>query len=152
MKPIKLFISYSHKDDDLRAELEDHLSLLKRQGFIETWFDRKIEAGDEFDTVIQENLNSSDIFLLLISRHFFASNYCYEKEMTYALKRHDEKRGRVIPVILRDCDWKIAPFQKLKALPDDGKAVTSSAWRNHDEAFTKVTAGIRELIENMSRP
>jgi len=150
-KPIKLFISYSHKDDDLRAELNEHLTSLKREGIIETWFDRMIEAGDEFDLAIEEHLNSADIILLLISRHFFASDYCYDKEMTQALKRHDEKRAKVVPVILRDCVWKIAPFQKLKALPDDGKAVTSSAWRNNDEAFTRVTAEIQEMVDKMSR-
>src|SRR5271157_5193505 len=30
--PIRLFYSYSHKDEELRKELEDHLSLLRRQG------------------------------------------------------------------------------------------------------------------------
>ena len=37
-----LFFSYSHKDRDLRDELEIHLSALKRQGLISTWSDRRI--------------------------------------------------------------------------------------------------------------
>lgn len=42
---IRLFYSYSHKDEILRNKLETHLKLLQRQGLIETWQDRKIEAG-----------------------------------------------------------------------------------------------------------
>jgi hypothetical protein len=38
---VKLFFSYSHKDEDLRDELEIHLSALKRQGIISTWHDRR---------------------------------------------------------------------------------------------------------------
>ena len=31
-EPIRLFYSYSHQDEELRKELEDHLSLLRRKG------------------------------------------------------------------------------------------------------------------------
>ena len=43
--PIELFISYSHKDEALREQLGTHLSLLKRQGVIDEWHDRRIGAG-----------------------------------------------------------------------------------------------------------
>ena len=45
--PISLFYSYSHKDEALREKLETHLSLLKNQGVIRDWHDRRIEAGTE---------------------------------------------------------------------------------------------------------
>ena len=32
--PIELFYSYAHTDEPLRKELEKHLSLLKRQGYL----------------------------------------------------------------------------------------------------------------------
>ena len=38
---IRLFYSYSHKDEALRDALATHLSLLKRQGLIEGWHDRE---------------------------------------------------------------------------------------------------------------
>lgn len=34
-----VFMSYSHRDEDLRDELEKHLTGLKRQGVITTWHD-----------------------------------------------------------------------------------------------------------------
>jgi hypothetical protein len=37
-----LFFSYSHKDEALRDKLEVHLAMLKRQGILETWHDRRI--------------------------------------------------------------------------------------------------------------
>ena len=65
-----LFFSYSHKDEDLRDQLEVHLSTLKRQGLLSSWHDRRILAGAEFGNAIDENLDSSDIILLLISPDF----------------------------------------------------------------------------------
>ena len=34
-----VFFSYSHADEDLRDQLEKQLSMLKRQGAIDTWHD-----------------------------------------------------------------------------------------------------------------
>ena len=82
-----LFFSYSHKDEDLRNELEVHLSALKRQGIISTWHDRRITAGTELDGAIDRNLNSADIILLLVSPDFINSDYCYKIERKRALRR-----------------------------------------------------------------
>jgi hypothetical protein len=45
--PIRLFISYSHKDESLREKLGDHLAALRREGVIDLWHDRKITAGED---------------------------------------------------------------------------------------------------------
>ena len=38
---MKLFYSYSHKDVDYRNELEKHLSVLRSNGLVESWYDKK---------------------------------------------------------------------------------------------------------------
>jgi len=70
-----VFFSYSHADEALRDQLEKQLSILRRQGVIETWHDRRIGAGEEIDKAISENLVSADIILLLISPDFINSDY-----------------------------------------------------------------------------
>ena len=146
--PIRLFYSYSHKDEVLRDELEEALALLKRQGHIAEWHDRSIVAGQDWADQISENLESAQIILLLVSSSFLASDYCYGKEMGRALERHQKKEAVVIPVIIRPCDWSGAPFGKLQSLPKDAKAVTS--WANKDEAWTDVARGIRRAVESMT--
>lgn len=145
----KLFFSYCHADEALRDRLEVHLSLMKNQGLIETWHDRGITAGSNVDETIDENLESADVILLLISADFIASRYCFAIEMKRALQRHDEGTARVIPVILEPCDWHTAPFGKLLAVPKDGKAVTT--WPNQAEAWMDVTRQIRKAIEELER-
>jgi hypothetical protein len=122
----KVFFSYSHVDEALRDRLEIHLSLLKRQGLIESWHDRRITAGSDLDASISKNLEEADVILLLVSADFIASEYCYSREMTRALERHWEDSARVIPVILQPCDWYGAPFGKLLAAPKDGKAAVAA--------------------------
>lgn len=67
--------------------------------------------------------------------------------MTRALERHEAGSARVIPVLLRDCDWHPLPFGKLIAVPKDGKAVT--LWNDVDEAFADVAREIRRVVEGM---
>ena len=142
---ITIFYSYAHEDEILRNELEKHLSLLKRQGRVDGWYDRNISAGTEWMQEINTHLNTASIILLLISPDYISSDYCFSFEMTRALERHNAKEAHVIPIILRPVDWQSAPFGILQALPPEGRPITS--WVNHDEAFFQVTIGIRKAIQ-----
>jgi hypothetical protein len=146
----RLFFSYSHKDEALRDRLEVHLSVLKREGAISVWHDRRIAAGDEFDRRIDEELERADIILLLISADFLASDYCHDVEMQRALQRHAERSARVIPIILKPCDWQHSPFGNLLAAPTDGKPVTR--WVDEDEAFLDVVRKIRAALPTSGDP
>lgn len=142
-----IFFSYSHKDEVLRNELEAHLALLKHEGLVESWHDRRIVAGEEVDEAIFSQLETANIILLLVSSDFMSSNYCYSREMTRAMERHYAQEAKVIPIILRHCDWNNAPFGKLMAVPRDAKPVTS--WPDRDEAFTDVAKQIRQAVEGL---
>jgi len=63
------------------------------------------------------------------------------------MERHRCGETRVIPIILRPCDWQSAPFGKLKALPTDSKPVTKH--QTLDDAFLDITRAIREVIQQL---
>ena len=125
MQAVEVFYSYAHKDEKLRNALVEHLSTLRRQGYISEWHDRHILAGTDWAQEIDAHLNSASLILLLISPSFIASDYCYGIEMQRALERHHARQARVIPVILRPTDLSGTPFAALQFLPTDGKAVTT---------------------------
>lgn len=147
---VELFYSYAHEDESFRDEIEKHLSILKRNGLILAWHDRRIGAGDEWRDQIDGHTRSAGIILLLISPDFLASDYCYNIEMKLALERHTKGAAVVVPIILRPVDWSDAPFAQLQALPRDGKAVTT--WANRDEAFASVAQGIHAIVTNFVAP
>ena len=141
---MKAFISYSHRDDWARERLHTHLEMLRREGQIEDWYDREILAGDDIDDEISEQLESCELFLPLVSPDFLASRYCYEREMTRALKRHDAGEVRVVPIIIEPCDWANSPLKRLKALPRNGKPVV--VWTNQNTAFLDVVTELRRIV------
>ncbi len=145
----QVFFSYCHKDEDLRDRLEAHLSMLKRDGVIETWHDRRISAGEEWKGKIDGALEQADVILLLVSADFLNSYYCFDVELRRAMQRHVAGEARVIPIILKHCDWHSASFGKLQAAPRDGKPIVS--WTDLDEAFLNVVQMLRTAITSLSK-
>jgi internalin A len=145
--PVRLFYSYSHKDEKLRNQMDTHLKILEHRRLILPWHDRQIDAGEDWKKQIDANLDSAHIILLLVSADFIASEYCYQKEMKRALERHKKGEAVVIPIILRETHLKDAPFADLQALPENAKAVTS--WSKRDAAWKNISEGIEKVVEEI---
>lgn len=148
--PLRVFCSYAHKDERLLNDLNVRLASLRRAGLVESWDDREIPAGTAWAEALTEELRSADVILLLISPDFVASEFCYTKEMLFAIDRHEDGTALVIPIIVRPTPlWEQHPFGQMEALPKKGKPVTS--WRDRDAAWENVTDGIYKAIEVFRR-
>lgn len=149
---VTLFYSYAHEDEPLRDELAGHLKILERRGLIQAWHDRKIVAGQDWAQAIDENLDSAELVLLLISKDFVESDYCFGVELKRTMERQAAKACEVVPIFVRAVsleaeDAEDFPFMKLQGLPTDLKAVTS--WANRDEAWTNVAKGLRATVSGI---
>jgi small GTP-binding protein len=144
---LKIFISYSHKDEVFKDELVTMLTGLQNRGIVDTWQDRRIEPGDEWNKSIQNAMNECDLALLLVSPDYIASRFIQQEEQPKLLRRRHEMQVRVIPIIVRPCTWKSEPVLKdLQVLPQDGKAVITFNPENgeRDQVWTDIANAIQE--------
>src|SRR4030095_7249698 len=130
--------------------LAKRLSALEDEGLIVVWHDRKITGGREWAGAIDDALRSADIVLLLISADFLDSDYCNDVELTEAIRRHDAAQARVVPVILRSCDWEHSRFARCNALPPDGVPVVEA--EHPDQRFVAVARGLRAIVAELTSP
>lgn len=142
---MKAFISYSHRDEGMLARFHTHLAMLRREGGIAEWFDRRILAGGEIDREIARELESAELFLCLVSPDFLNSRYCYDREMQRALELNRGGTLHIVPIVLEPCDWLASPLGQFKALPQDGKPI--STWTNKDAGWLDVVTELRRLVE-----
>lgn len=142
--PTKVFISYSHKDEEFKNSLTEHLAGLVRSGTISEWNDRKIVAGTDWSHKIDENLRNADLILFLISSSFLSSDYCVNIEAETALSMHNSGEAQLIPIVIRAVDWSDTPLSKLQGLPKDAQPIAS--WPDKDEAWVNVIQGIKKHI------
>lgn len=146
---LKLFISYSHKDNKESnpyiERFEKHMAPLVNEGIIEIWYDKKVLPGEDYKNKIKDKLGGSEIICLFISSNFLSSAECMkEKEQSIELK--NKKSVQVIPIILSACGWKDDnDISKLLALPTDG--IPISSFSNQDEAWLDVYNGLKRVIE-----
>jgi len=147
-QPTTTFISYAHKDEPLRAELDTHLKPLVRTGELDAWHDRSITPGEKWEGQINDNLQRADIVLLLLSPDFIASDYCH-KEMEIALQREAAGQTRVVPIVARPCGWQHIPVHANQALPKDGRPVADAGHEqgHRDAAWVQVEDGIRRVLK-----
>ena len=141
----KAFFSYSKQDREFLQQFLGHLIGLQEGGKISPWEDQQILPGGEWDEEIRNELATADIIFLLVSSDFLNTKYIREVEIKEAMKRHDNGDARVIPIILRSCNWKGMPFGKLNGLPRNGEPVAS--FPDRDQAWTEVVKEIEALIE-----
>ena len=144
--PKKVFISYSHKDEEIKDKLITSLSSLTRTNKIILWHDGDIVGGQEWNTEIFKHFRSADIIVLLISSDFIASDFCFSKELKEAVDRHNNKLAVVIPIIARPTDWHELEFSKIQALPKNGKPITT--WPDEDDALLNVVNGLKKVINS----
>ena len=149
VRTLMAFCSYAHEDDRFRENLVKHLSLLRRQGLIQVWHDRLLHPGDRWAEEIDKNLDLAELVVLLISADFMESDYCFGVEMRRALERHESGEAKVMPVLVRPCDWECDELSSLHVLPTDAKPVSS--WSNRDAAWTDVAAGIRDEVTDLKQ-
>ena len=144
---VSLFYSYCHIDERYRDRMETALALMRDNGFLSEWSDRKIIAGTPFSPQIIKELNNSDLVVYLVSPDFLASEACKD-EWRRARKNAEETGQRLVPIILRQCAWK--DFDNMKdylALPRDGKPI--SQWDDEDAAWQDVYEQVKRVLEDI---
>jgi membrane protein implicated in regulation of membrane protease activity len=149
-KPIHAFISYAHKDEMLRVELDTHLKPLCATGELDAWHDRSIVPGEKWEGEIDRKLLGADLVLLLLSPDFIGSDYCLH-EMEIALQCEASGQTRVVPIILRPCGWTHLPVHGNQALPNNGKPIADKGHdqSHRDAAWVEVEEGLRRILKSI---
>lgn len=144
----EVFISYAHDNLDEREELIKHLTVLKRQGLISNWSDKKLIGGEIWDKVIKKKLDDADIVLFLVSSEFLASDYINNVEVEETIKKYHENTVQVFPIILNNCMWEQTKLNSFQAVPSDkGRLKPISEWADKNKAYYTVSIELMKSIK-----
>lgn len=146
---VKIFISYAHEDRKLCKKFMTHLCSLKKSDMISHWHDNEINPGEVWDEEIRKKLDESDLIIFLLSPDLIASEYIEENELKLSIKKHRNGEAYIIPVMLRNCNYKYTYFNNLQGLPEGFTAIKSKRYKSIDDAFFEVVAGIDRVIEKI---
>lgn len=147
----KIFLSYSHSDEWLKDELIAHLAPLRQSNGVYVWHDRKITPGEILDSEISDEVETSDFFIFLLSSDFLNSDYCVNVEYKRAREREKAGETKIIPVVVRKCEWMTFGLNDYAALPTDGRAVADETMdkeekHKRDAAWVQVAKGLKAAL------
>lgn len=146
----RVFVSYSRHDDAAKNQLVLKLKVLQTAGLVEFWVDRDLTAGEEWNRGVTEQLETMDVFLLLVSDHSLTSDYINRVEITRALERRAEGTVEVVPVILNRCLWKACNrLDHLLVLPNGGTPIKDH--KPHANGWHDVAEGLMRVLERMKQ-
>ena len=133
---MKGFISYTHADHKLFQEFKPHLAHSARQGGAEFWADERINAGEQWNSEIEQAVDQAEIFLLLVSAKFFQSLYIFGTELPRIKVRAAACGGLVVPVILKRCTWEfeLGAYQAVPTFDGNFEPICGTR-RSHNDGF-----------------
>ncbi|MGW0599611.1 toll/interleukin-1 receptor domain-containing protein [Streptomyces sp. NPDC002776] len=145
----RVFISYSHTDEQYLRRLLVHLRPLDRQGMINVWSDQRIDVGDPWREKIEEALEGARIAVLLISADFLASDFIVNDELPPLLAKAQGHGTRILPVIIKACRFVRDPqLSKFQAANNPKKPLAGMAEHEQEVVYDRVA----EAIENVVQP
>ena len=150
-RAMTIFLAYdtkSKKDKRWVEKFRPHLSALIASYSTSTWCESELLPGDLISSFNEGRLNNADLIIALVSADFLAPGRSSELEMKLALARVSTGKARLIPVLLRSCNWKHSLLADYKPLPSNERFISS--WSDDDEAFTDVVLGIRQALDELA--
>ncbi|MBR2262935.1 MAG: toll/interleukin-1 receptor domain-containing protein [Firmicutes bacterium] len=98
-----IFISYSHQD---AAEVRKIAESIQSAGIAEVWYDTKLRGGENYFSVIANQIIACEYLIFIVSDHSIQSDWCL-RELEFAAS----EQKKILAVWLKDVD--ISPRVRL---------------------------------------
>jgi tetratricopeptide (TPR) repeat protein len=147
----KIFISYSHIDEEWKDRVVKHLRVFHLEGICHTWDDRQIQVGSAWEKKIIEEIQSAHAAVLLISTEFLISGFIRNKEVPLILERWQKNEIIVFPVIVEPCSWQAVEWLKqMQVFPKDGIPLAKGQPVEIKENLALLAEKVNQLLQDTS--
>ena len=142
------FISYAHDDHALFEEFSKHLNVVALAfPLVAFQADPSIHGGQRWQDEILRMIRQSDLFILLVTPSFLASEFIIGTELPTMRDRFQQTGALLLPVVLKQCMWQWI-CRDVQALPTQNKRVKPVLdWRPRDNGYVQAQMEIGAAIE-----
>lgn len=142
--PMNIVTLYEYSDLAMRKSLDRYLSQLSRNGDVRIWNDEMVLPGEQPDTILQEQLKSADLVLLLVSQDFWASETCYRQALAALEICQKDPKKKMMAVLLRPNSIEDTPFKDLPRLPAQDVCITQ--YKDPEQGYWDTYQGLKTII------
>ncbi len=150
MSPLKVFVSYAHEDAEYKDDLKKTCIPFERADKITLWIDDRIQAGDEFDKHIRQEIETADMYILLLSSNYWASEYINDIELPLIIEEQKKNNIKIIPILINGFNRiKYSPLSEKSLIPrEDSSLRAINDFDNKFTAWDLVFESIDQIINS----
>ena len=142
-----VFISYGHEDIKWLNELKTMLKPLERKG-IKFWDDSEIPKGGVWRDEIKKALGAAKVAVLLVSKHFLASDFIIQNELPPLLESAKKERVPILWVYLSECLYKEMPeIEAYQASHDPSQPLDSLTESDLNKIMVQICEEIKKAAK-----
>jgi hypothetical protein len=143
----KVFISYSHRDQEWLDRLLIHIAPLGAKDGIDFWSDTRISAGKKWKDEITNAIDSASAAVLMISADFLASDFVTKVELPRILQANEKKGMLLLPLIVKPSVFSaVESLSEIEALNDPNRSLVEMAEPERERLLAKVAIEIWNLL------
>lgn len=147
IKQKKLFVSYTHNDQNYLNRLLVHLKPLEKNNIIDIWVDKKIQPGKDWKIEIEKSLNAAEVAILLISADYLASDFIVDNELPPILEKVQLDGTTIIPLIIKPCRFlRDEKLNKFQAANDPKYPLSSLSEDQKEVIYDKVSEQVEKMV------
>ena len=143
----KIFVSYSHKDSEWRAQLELVLRpLMTGTDRLDFWADTRIQPGADWLKEISYALATSRVVVLLVSAEFLASDFVRNHELPVVLNAADRGEVILIWLYLSPALYDASPLARYQAAHDISRPLEGLSKVEQRAVLTDIARKIKTAV------
>ena len=157
MNTIKIFVSYSHQNEEWvnrngKYRLIPWLETQLKRTNVIFWTDHilKEHVGELYEKNIRDNINDSDIALLLITQDFTTSDFILDKELCWIKEEFNKDKLKIVPLLISEISElgrdSISWIFDLQTVPNDKKPIID--YKKDDSEWDKIRISILNVLHD----
>jgi hypothetical protein len=147
----RVFVSYSHVDERWLQRMLVHLTPLQKAGVIDVWSDTRLRPGDDWQTEIEQALESASVAVLLVSADFLASEFIAENELPPLLRAAETNGTTILPVIVGPSSFPETPsLRRFQTVNDPRTPLLAMNTWEQETLFDKVAKAVKVAVRRSS--
>ena len=148
----QVFVSYSHLDEKWLEMLQIMLKPMIRNRTVRVWTDTKIAAGDKWKDKINDALASAKVAVLLVSPHFFASDFIFEQELPSLLNAAVEEGLVILWVAVSASLYEETEIAEYQSANDPKRPLDSLPPHQVNQELVAICQQIKAAINSYDAP
>jgi len=142
----RIFVSYSHEDEEWQSRLCQMLAPFLRDGDLELelWVDdENVQPGDRWHENIQSALKTAGVAVVLVSASFLASEYIMKYELPEIISAAADGKLRLFWVYVSHAGYDATELDAFQAAHDVSQPLYALARPDQDEILLAIARDIK---------